>query len=71
LFGPTGTPLRIIERLHAELTNITTDQEFVKKNYLARAIEPAAGTRAEFINFITENRKSAAVIARDTGLQPK
>jgi hypothetical protein len=43
----------------------------VKKNYLARAIEPAAGTRAEFINFITENRKSAAVIARDTGLQPK
>jgi tripartite-type tricarboxylate transporter receptor subunit TctC len=71
LFAPTGTPLPIIDKLHAEVTNITTDQEFVKKNYLARAIEPAAGTRAEFINFIAENRKSAATIAKETGLRPE
>jgi tripartite-type tricarboxylate transporter receptor subunit TctC len=71
LFAPAGTPLPYIEKLHAEVTAITTDPEFVKKNYLARAVEPAAGTRAEFIKFIAENRKVAAMIAKDTGLQPK
>jgi hypothetical protein len=61
----------VIEKLHAEVTAITTDPEFVKKNYTARAVEPAAGQRNEFIKFIAENRVFAARIAKDSGEQPK
>jgi len=71
LFAPTGTPLPMIEKLHAEVTAITTDPEFVKKNYTARAVDPAAGSRSEFIRFIANNREFAARIAKETGQKPQ
>ena len=50
LFAPAGTPRPIIERVHADVVEITSDPVFRQKNYVERAIEygveHARGVRA-------------------------
>ena len=58
-------------KLHAEVTRITGEPAFLKRNYIDRAIEPAGGTPEEFARFIAGNRKIAAQIAKDSGQQPQ
>jgi hypothetical protein len=36
-----------------------------------RAVEPALGSRGEFIKFIDNNRAFAARVAKETGMQPQ
>jgi tripartite-type tricarboxylate transporter receptor subunit TctC len=71
LFAPTGTPVPIIDKLNAEVIRLTNDAAWRDKNFTQRAVEPAAGPRAEFAKFIADNRTFAARIAKESGLEPK
>jgi len=71
LFAPTGTPVPIIDKLHAEVTRITSEPGFRQRNFIERAVEPAVGPRDEFAKFIAGNRAFAARVAKETGIQPQ
>ena len=71
LFAPAGTPARIIDKLHAEVTQITSEPSFRQRNFIERAVEPAVGPRDEFAKFIANNRAFAARVAKETGMQPQ
>jgi tripartite-type tricarboxylate transporter receptor subunit TctC len=71
LFAPAGTPLPIVEKMHAEVVRIAAVPEWRQKNFIERAVEPATGPRAEFIRFIANNRAFAARVAKDAGIQPQ
>ena len=71
LFAPTGTPVPIMEKINAEVRRITSEPGFRQKNYVDRAVEPMAGPRQEFQQFIANNRVFAARIAKETGMQPQ
>jgi len=71
LFAPTGTPVPIMEKINAEVRRITSEPGFRQKNYVDRAVEPMAGPRQEFQQFIARNRVFAARIAKETGMQPQ
>jgi len=71
LFAPAGTPKPIIDRVHAEVTRITSDPVWRQKFYIERAIEPAVGPREEFVKFIARNREIAARVAKESGQQPQ
>jgi tripartite-type tricarboxylate transporter receptor subunit TctC len=71
MFAPAGTPLPIVERIHAEVAAICSDPAFRQKNFIERAVEPASGPRQEFIKFIANNRAFAARVAKETGQQPQ
>ena len=44
LFAPAGTPRSIIESVHADVVQITSDPMFRQKNYVERAIEYGVNT---------------------------
>ena len=44
LFAPAGTPRPIIDRVHADVVQITSDPAFRQKNYVERAIEYGVNT---------------------------
>jgi tripartite-type tricarboxylate transporter receptor subunit TctC len=71
LFAPAGTPRPIVDRINAEVRRIASDPAWRQKNFIERAVEPATGTREEFVKFIAENRVVAARIAKESGLQPR
>lgn len=71
LFAPAGTPAPILDKLNAEVVRLSSDPGWRKKNFIDRAVEPAAGPRAEFARFISENRAFAARIAKEANIQPK
>jgi tripartite-type tricarboxylate transporter receptor subunit TctC len=71
LFAPAGTPVPILDRINAEVQRITSEPAFRQRNYTDRAVEPMAGPRDQFRQFIDNNRAFAARIAKETGLQPQ
>jgi tripartite-type tricarboxylate transporter receptor subunit TctC len=71
LFAPTGTPKPIVDKIHDAVVRIASDPAWRKKNFTDRAVEPATGSREEFIKFIAANRIVAARIAKESGLQPR
>jgi tripartite-type tricarboxylate transporter receptor subunit TctC len=71
LFAPTGTPTAILDKLNAEVVRVSADPEWRQRNFIQRAVEPAAGPRAEFATFIAENRAFAARVAREAGIKPQ
>ncbi len=71
LFAPAGTPIAIVDRVHAEVMRICSEPEFQKRNFFARAVEPAMGPRDEFAKFIAANRAFATKVAKESGQQPQ
>jgi tripartite-type tricarboxylate transporter receptor subunit TctC len=71
LFAPAGTPKPVIEKLNAKVVQLSGDPGWRQKNFIDRAVEPAAGPREDFVRFIAENRVVAARIARESGVQPR
>ena len=71
LFAPAGTPAPILDRLNAEVVRLSNDPAWRKRNFVDRAVEPAAGPRAAFAKFVAENRVIAARIAKESGVEPK
>jgi tripartite-type tricarboxylate transporter receptor subunit TctC len=71
LFAPAGTPAPIVDKLNAEVVRLSGDPAWQQKNFIQRAVEPAAGPRQEFAKFIADNRSFAARIAKESGIEPK
>ena len=53
LFVPTATPREIVLKLHAEVTRILKEPEFLQKEILAKGFELVASTPEEFSTFLT------------------
>jgi tripartite-type tricarboxylate transporter receptor subunit TctC len=71
LFAPAGTPLPIVDKIHAEVVRLSNIPEWRQRNFIERAVEPSAGPRDEFIKFIANNRAFAARVAREAGIKPQ
>jgi tripartite-type tricarboxylate transporter receptor subunit TctC len=71
LFAPAGTPRPIIDRVHADVVQITSDPAFRQKNYVERAIEYGVNTPEEFARFIVQSRAEAAQLAKESGQEPQ
>ena len=52
LFAPAGTPRDIVIKLHAEVTRILKDPEFVQKEIVAKGYDLVANTPEEFSAFL-------------------
>ena len=52
LFAPVGTPRDIVMKLHAEVTRILKDPEFVQKEIVAKSYELVVSTPEEFSVFL-------------------
>jgi tripartite-type tricarboxylate transporter receptor subunit TctC len=52
LFAPAGTPRDIVMKLHAEVTRILKDPEFVQKEIVAKSYDLVASTPEEFAAFL-------------------
>jgi tripartite-type tricarboxylate transporter receptor subunit TctC len=71
LFAPAATPRPIVERVHADIVQITGDAAFRQKNYVERAVEYAVNTPEEFARFIVQSRAEAAQLVKESGEQPQ
>ena len=67
LFAPAGTPREVIATLHAEVTRILRDPDFLQKEILAKGYELVAGTPEEFAAFLVADSKRNAVAVRISG----
>ena len=70
-FAPAGTPRPIIEQVHADIVQITSDPAFRQKNYVERAIEYGVNTPEQFARFIVQARAEAAQLVKESGAQPQ
>lgn len=52
LFAPAGTPRDIVMKLHAEVTRILKDPEFMQKEIIAKSYDLVASTPEEFTVFL-------------------
>jgi tripartite-type tricarboxylate transporter receptor subunit TctC len=52
LFAPAGTPRDVVMKLHAEVTRILKDPEFVQKEIVAKSYDLVASTPEEFAAFL-------------------
>ena len=63
LFAPAGTPRDMVLKLHAEVTRILKDPEFVQKEITAKAYELVASTPEEFAAFlVTDSVRNARAV---------
>ncbi len=67
LFAPAATPPEIITRLHAEVTRILKDSEFLQKEILAKGYELAASTPTEFAAFLLDDSRRNASAVKISG----
>ena len=67
LFAPAGTPREVIATLHAEVTRILKDPEFMQKEIVAKGYELVAGTPEEFAAFLVADSKRNAVAVKISG----
>ena len=67
LFAPAGTPREVIATLHAEVTRILRDPDFLQKEILAKGYELVAGTPEEFAAFLVADSKRNAVAVKISG----
>ena len=67
LFAPAGTPREVIATLHAEVTRILRDPDFLQKEILAKGYELVAGTAEEFAAFLVADSKRNAVAVKISG----
>ena len=52
LFAPAATPRAIVLKLHAEVTRIMKEPDFMQKELLAKGYEPVSSTPEEFAAFL-------------------
>jgi tripartite-type tricarboxylate transporter receptor subunit TctC len=71
LFAPAGTPAPILARIARDVSRIVDEPGFRRRMFFDRGIEPAPERLADFARFIGEDRKVAARIVAESGLQPE
>lgn len=69
--APAGTPRPIIEKLHADISQIGNDREFRQKRLIDIGIEPVFDTPEQFAQYLKRQRASAAQTIRESGFQPR
>ncbi|MEQ1517429.1 MAG: tripartite tricarboxylate transporter substrate binding protein [Usitatibacteraceae bacterium] len=68
LFAPKGAPQAIIERMHAEIQVALKSKE-LHDRFIPGGIEPAPGTLADFVKFISTERERLGKIAKQAGMK--
>ncbi len=68
VFAPKGTPQAVIERINKELQVALATKE-VHDRFIPSGIEPAPGSVAQFVTFITSERERLGKIARAAGMK--
>jgi tripartite-type tricarboxylate transporter receptor subunit TctC len=71
LFAPAGTPAPILAKIAADVSRIVDEPAFRRRMFVERAVEPAHERLADFARFIVEDRKVAARIVAESGVQPE
>ena len=67
LFAPAGTPRDVIAALHAEVTRILKEPEFLQKEIIAKGYELVAGTPEEFAVFLAADTRRNAQAVKISG----
>ena len=67
LFAPAGTPREVITLLHAEVTRLFKDPEFMQKEVTAKGYELVASTPEAFAAFLVGDAKRSAQAVRISG----
>ena len=70
MFAPAGTPLEIVEKLAREVKAAMADRAMLER-FTALGVEPAAGTPAEFKNFVASELRAYAEQVRLAGVAPE
>jgi len=68
LFAPKGTPQAIIDRINTELQAALRSKE-LQDRFIPTGIEPAPGSVADFVTFISAERERLGKIARKAGMK--
>lgn len=64
-----GTPTAIIDKLNADITEVVSDPEFVKR-FAALGVDIMPGTVAEFAEFLDKSAQSYKEIVAAAGMEP-
>ena len=67
LMAPAGTPRAIVERIHADVMRLMADPEFLEKEMLSKAYEPAKLSPDEFATMIRDEFAARAPIVKLSG----
>ena len=67
-FAPAGTPPRILDRLHVEVTKAVSEPR-VKEVLVANSAEPAPYTRAEFKKHVGDEMRAWGEVVRSSGIK--
>ncbi len=67
LFAPAGTPREVIATLHAEVTRILKEPEFLQKEIAAKGYELVASTPEEFAVFLAADTRRNAQAVKISG----
>ncbi len=68
VFAPKGTPQAVIDRLNTELQAALKTKE-IHERFAPSGIEPAPGSVAQFVAFITSERERLGKIAKKAGMK--
>jgi tripartite-type tricarboxylate transporter receptor subunit TctC len=71
LFAPAGTPAPILAKIARDVSRIVEEPGFRRRMFFERGVEPARERLADFARFIGEDRKVAARIVAESGMQPE
>lgn len=69
IVAPKGTPAAIIARLNAEITKIAGAPQFADPFLHGQELEPILKSPEDFARQLSEDRKTAARLIRQAGLQ--
>lgn len=70
LYGPRGMPRPIVERLNREVNKII-EMVDVRERFVQLNLEPVGGTPEQFAQFLKEDLRKYAEIAKKAGIQPQ
>jgi tripartite-type tricarboxylate transporter receptor subunit TctC len=70
LVAPAGTPRAILDQLHAAVNQALNSPD-LRQNLVRIGAEPAPRSRAEFAQFLRDERQRYATLVNDLGLRPK
>ena len=71
LVAPAGTPQPMIAKLHDIVVEIAGDKAFAERNMINLGLQPILDTPEQFASFLAQNRKTAARIVKESGLEPQ
>lgn len=71
LVAPARTPANVIKTLNDAIVAAFKDQDFVQKQLIAKGLDPAVSSPAEFAEFLKKDRKAAEQVSIVSGRKVK